>query len=277
MESNVYLEDYLTKIRASLWARISAGLLDLVYLLCMNLPIFILIAWHPAGKMPWDDTVRTFHNFVEKNKEVPAHRMIIFSVWMIIVCYIYFVIIPSQSDYQTFFGNVNNIRAINLTAGVDINNRPTQKQLFKANFVPIFALLFLNLAFFSVATLSKNDNDWWKQLAVQKGTLNSSNITNSNYRWTGGFRILYVGLFFIQMHYLFTAAGSKSSMNWFTRSTGIFWIDLEKAKMVAETQKKPNINLEMDFPGLSGSFNYDDVDAEQGEFMQEIDTSKTAS
>nr|WP_045118525.1 RDD family protein [Mycoplasma haemocanis] len=277
MESNVYLEDYLTRIRASLWTRICAGLLDLVYLLCMNLPIFILIAWHPAGQAPWNGTVRTFHNFVEKHKEVPASRMIIFSIWMIIVCYIYFVIIPSQSDYQTFFGNVNSIRAINLTAGVDVNNRPTQKQLFKANFVPIFALLFLNLLFFSVATISGNNSGWWKELVVQKGVLNSHSITSSGYRWTGGFRILYVGLFFIQMHYLFTAAGSKNSMNWFTRSTGIFWIDLEKAKLVMETQKKPDINLEVDFPGLSQGFNYYDVDAERGEFMQEIDTFKKSS
>lgn len=233
MQNNQELDLYLRKIRASFGKRLTVGIFDLFYLLCILFPVFIYIVFNDDKGL-----VSTFHKIVESPKhKLPAKRCFTFSLIVIVVLYIYFVYIPSTSDYQTFFSNSFNIRAIDISNGFNINARPTQAQLFKANAIPIFLLPFVNAIFFCWAwAWGDKEGNTWIEIIKRFGEGPALIDPKMNYqkRFDGAIKILFTGLFLLQLHYMFTVATTKKALNWFTKSTGVFYVDLDKLAVLQE-------------------------------------------
>lgn len=62
-------------------------------------------------------------------------------------------------------------------------------------------------------------------------------------------------LFALQIHYLFTVAASRKALNYFTKSNGIVYVNVRKAKILMSTEDKPLPNKEnldqIDLPGMN--------------------------
>ncbi|OAL10046.1 hypothetical protein A6V39_03975 [Candidatus Mycoplasma haematobovis] len=246
MENNYELELYLRKIRAGFGKRLIVTIFDLFYLLCMLFPVFICVTlWDNEG---W---ISTFHKIVDPKQVLPAQKCFLFSLIVIVVLYIYFVYIPATSDYQTFFANSFAIKAVDISNGFDINARPSQMQLLKLNAIPIFLLPIINSIFFGVAWAWGKDQNWITEILKKD---NEATLLDKwmkyEYKFDSGVRILFAGMFFLQMYYLFTAAATSKALNWFTKSTGIIYIDLDKVavlKQKSNTFEKPVF----EFPGAT--------------------------
>lgn len=104
------LERYFGKIKATFARKFIVTTFDLIYLLAVNLPIFVLFAYFK----PSDGFIKAFHQLVEKNTTIEAWRMFAFSIWMCLVLYVYFVLIPSKTSYQTFFSSYLGMKAVTL-------------------------------------------------------------------------------------------------------------------------------------------------------------------
>ncbi|WP_216082625.1 hypothetical protein [Candidatus Mycoplasma haematohominis] len=223
------LEQYFGKIKATCARKIIVTLFDLIYICTVNLPIFVMFAYFE----PKEGIIQAFHDLVDREKTIPAWRCLLFSLWMFFCCYIYFVLIPSKTRYQTFFSSHLGMKAVTLDDSLNWRGKLTQGQLFRANFIPVLILPLLSALFFFGAWIT-NDNNWWSQLVQNQ----DNPITNFNARrsWIYGMRIIVAIVFFLQIHHLFTVGASKRALNWFTKSNRIIYVNVERALVIMSTE-----------------------------------------
>lgn len=69
------LERYFGKIKATFARKFIVTAFDLIYLLAVNLPIFVLFAY-----LDKEGFIRAFHKLVEKTQKIAAWRMFAFSI-----------------------------------------------------------------------------------------------------------------------------------------------------------------------------------------------------
>lgn len=226
------LEQYFGKIRATCARKIIITLFDLIYVCVLNLPIFVIFAYY----VPQEGIIQAFHDFVDKERKIPAWRCLIFSLWMFLCCYIYFVLIPSKTRFQTFFSSHLGMKAVTLDDSLNWKGQLTQSQLFRANFIPVLILPLLSALFFFGAWIT-HDKNWWDELVKE----NASSVYKFEPRksWIHGMRVIVSIVFFLQMHHLFTVGASKRALNWFTKSNRIIYVNVERALIVMSTEDSP--------------------------------------
>lgn len=73
---DIELERYFGKIKATFARKFIVTAFDLVYLLAVNLPIFVLFAYFDPDR----GFIHAFHQLVEREQNIAAWRMFAFSI-----------------------------------------------------------------------------------------------------------------------------------------------------------------------------------------------------